>query len=69
MFKRIYEVVKHEPRLAIHIEKLPSTALVGWDGDSWDILGEANNINQVEEVSDMAPKPAMGLFWEGSEKG
>ena len=51
--------MKQEPRPAIHMEKSLLTVWVGpqfaWDRVSGDLHGETNSVNQVDEVSGMAP--------------
>ena len=51
--------MKLEPKPAIHMEKPLLTAWVGlqfgWDRASGDLQGGANNVSQVDGVSDTAP--------------
>ena len=61
------EVVEHEPRPAIHIEKQ-----LGWvrklgGAESGDLEGGSNSVSQIDEVSDMLP--ACQLCGGGSRKG
>ena len=51
--------MKHDPRLAIHMEMSLLTAWVGpqvgWDRVSGYLKGRENSFSQVDGVSDMAP--------------
>ena len=57
MFERIWDIVKHEPRPAIHMEKQ-----LGWVHESGGTesqgisgQGQENSVSQVNGVSDMVP--------------